>query len=83
MKATSLDQFIVDVQGLMEAVQNEHIVVTRDGKPLALVVGLENKDDEDLRLEMSPAFWEMIAASRLEPTVPLEEVEAELFADEK
>jgi hypothetical protein len=45
-------------------------------------MGTENKDKEDLALEASPSFWRMIEERRREPTVPLEDIKAELFADE-
>jgi hypothetical protein len=66
----------------MESAQHERILVTRNGKLLAVVVGIENKDEEDLRLEASPDFWRMIEERRRRPTRRLEDVEAELFADE-
>jgi PHD/YefM family antitoxin component YafN of YafNO toxin-antitoxin module len=83
MKQKTLEEFAQDVRGLLEAAQRERILVTRDGKPLALVVGVENKDEEDLRLEADPEFWRMIEESRRSPTRPLKDIEAELFADEE
>ena len=65
-----------------EAAQNERILITRDGKPIALVVGLENYDDEDWEYMSSRPFWEMIRDRRQRPTVPLKDVRAELLADD-
>ena len=62
--------------------QHERVLVTQDGKPLALLVGLENKDQEDWDLQTSPAFWQMVEERRGRPTVPLAAVEASLFDDE-
>ena len=81
MKETTLEQFSKEPQALVEAAQLERILVTRDGKPLALVVGLENKDEEDWCLETSSDFWRMIEERRKRPTVPLKDVEATLFDD--
>ena len=83
MKETTLEQFAQNLTGFMDASQNERILITRNGEPLAIVVGVENKDEEDLRLEASPEFWRMIEEARKRPTVRLRDAEAELFADEE
>lgn len=44
--------------------QAERIVVTRDGQPVALIVGLEGLDAEQIRRGADPAFWELIAERR-------------------
>jgi hypothetical protein len=44
---------------------------------------METKDEEDFYYESSPEFWRMIRERRSLPTIPLSEVEKELFADEK
>jgi hypothetical protein len=81
MKETTLEQFAKDLPGTMQAAQRERVLITHNGKPLALVVGVENKDEEDIRLESSPEFWSMIEERRREPTVRLKDVESELLAD--
>lgn len=83
MKEITVEQLSHEVNALLDVAQCERIVVMRNGKPCALVVGLENKDEEDFRLEASPEFWRMIEERRREPTIPLEDLEAELFADEQ
>jgi hypothetical protein len=50
--------------------------VTKDGKPFAVIVGIEHKDREDLQLEESPEFWKMIEERRQRPTISLAEYEA-------
>jgi antitoxin (DNA-binding transcriptional repressor) of toxin-antitoxin stability system len=83
MKEITLEQLAQETLASVEAAQRERVLVTRDGKPLALLVGLENKDEEDLQLETSVEFWKMIEERRREPTVPWEEVKAALLADEQ
>jgi predicted RNase H-like HicB family nuclease len=81
MKQMTLEQFVQHVQASVALAQQEHILVTRDGDPVAVLVGIEHKDEEDWRLELSPEFWRMIEERRREPaSVTLAEVEAELFA---
>jgi hypothetical protein len=45
------------------------------------VIGIENKDEEDLRLEADRGFWTMIEERRKRPTVSLQESAATLFED--
>ena len=44
--------------------QREKIVITRNGKPVALVIGVLGLDTEQLELGSDPAFWELIARRR-------------------
>jgi antitoxin (DNA-binding transcriptional repressor) of toxin-antitoxin stability system len=82
MRETTVELFSADPLGLLQAAQEERVLVTRAGKPLALVVGVECKDQEDWDLEMSPEFWRMIQQRRNQPTVPLRDVESALLIDE-
>ena len=82
MKETTLEQFAEDPHAFMEAAQQERLLVAHHGKSVAVVIGIEHKDDEDLRLEASPDFWRMIEQRRQRPTIPLKDVEATLFADD-
>jgi hypothetical protein len=82
MRETTVERFAQELPSMLDAAQQERILVTRDGQPIAVVVGIEFKDDEDLRLEADSEFWAMIEERRSRPTVRLKDVEAELFADE-
>ncbi len=83
MTQATIEQFAKDVKGYLMAAQKERIIVTRDGEPLALVIGMENKDAEDFHYMTSPEFWKMIEETRRMPTVRWEDVKAELLADEQ
>jgi len=84
MKRVALEQLPQEVTELIVAAQRERVLITRDGQPYALVVGLENKDEEDLELEFSPEFWRMIEERRRETaSVSLEELRAEIAAEEQ
>jgi antitoxin (DNA-binding transcriptional repressor) of toxin-antitoxin stability system len=78
---TTREQFLQDPQRFVRAAQQERVLVTEAGRPLAVVVGLENKDAEDGQLEASPDFWRMIEQRRRRPTRPLETAERDLFAE--
>jgi mRNA-degrading endonuclease RelE of RelBE toxin-antitoxin system len=83
MKRIEFDQLPPDFAALVAASQREKVVIARDGKPYALIVGVEFKDQEDLQVETSPEFWEMIRQRRAETNmIPLEEIVARLKAEE-
>ena len=48
----------------LEAAKEDVIIVTRNGKPVAAIQGIDDDDIEDLLLERSERFWEMIARAR-------------------
>ncbi len=62
----------------MQSVQQEQILITQNGRPIALLLGLENIDPEQWNLQLSPEFWQMIRYRRQRPTILLSLVEAEL-----
>ena len=80
MKEATVEQLSQDVRTMLSEAQRERILVTSDGKPVAVLVGIANKDEEDLRLETSPEFWQMIEERRRSPSVKLSDVEAQLLA---
>jgi len=82
MKEITIEQLPPEMNSWLDAAQQERILVTRNGEPVAVLVGLENKDKEDWQLESSPDFWRIIQERRQEPTVPLENLKAELLAGE-
>ena len=53
----------------VDEAQRERIVLTRNGKPVALVVGLEGMDEEQVQLGGSEKFWKLIAERRKQKTL--------------
>jgi len=49
--------------------RREGIVLTRKGKPVALVVGVEGMDEEQLQLGSSNKFWTFIEKRRKQRTI--------------
>ena len=45
------------------------VLVTRNGKPVALVVGVAGMDQEQLQLGSNDRFWELITDRRKEKTL--------------
>ena len=74
MKSINVRDLQKKIRRCMMVAQKERVVVTRHGKPLAVVTGVEGYDWEDLYWATNAAFWREIERRRKEPTIPLEEV---------
>ena len=58
--------------------QRERIVITRNGKPVALIVGVEGLDREQLELGSSNKFWELVTKRRTQKTITRSTLERKL-----
>jgi prevent-host-death family protein len=68
-----------NLDSILTRAQSERIVISRRGKPCAVLVGIEDYDAEDLALASSADFWLMIRQRRAGgKSFPLAEVEARL-----
>ena len=56
----------------LEAAKEDVIIVTKNGRPVAAIQGIDNDDLEDLLLERSERFWGMIARARRGRAVTIE-----------
>lgn len=70
-KDTNLDNCVSDAQ-------QELVVITRDGKSVALVVGVEGLDREQLELGSDPVFWELLAQRRRQRTMKRAQLEMKI-----
>ncbi len=80
MKTVDLDQASLD-QCVSEA-QRERVIVLRDGRPVALIIGVEGLDEEQLQLGSSDRFWTLVNQRRKEKTLSRAELEQEIRSDE-
>ena len=80
MKTIAVRYLQKRVRECVDASQRERVVVTRHGRPAAVLIGVEGQDWEDLVLQMSPDFWRMIQRRRRQKTIPLAEVRRRLKA---
>jgi antitoxin (DNA-binding transcriptional repressor) of toxin-antitoxin stability system len=71
MKTVEAGQFAANLFEYLRDSKSETIIVTQDGKPCALVQGLDY-DEEQLQLINSRQFWTMIEERRQRPTIPWE-----------
>jgi prevent-host-death family protein len=56
----------------LEAAKEDVIIVTRNGRPVAAIQGIDDDDIEDLLLERSERFWAMIARARRGKPIAIE-----------
>ena len=79
MKVVGLREAKQKLSHCIDAAQREGVVITRHGKPAAVVVGLEGYDMEDVAYMTDPEFWRMIDERRKETrTIPIAEVRRQL-----
>ena len=83
MKKITIKQLVQNADAMMDVAQLERVVVVQNGKPVAVILGLKYKDEEDYALEKDKAFWQMIRERRRErKMIPWEDVKKELGLDQ-
>lgn len=81
MKVLAMREAKAGLSAALDEAQHERVLITRNGKPSAIVIGVEGREFEDVMLMSNPKFWEMIEASRRSPaTYSMDEVR-KYFAD--
>ncbi len=76
MKTIGLEHTTLEV--CIKDVRHERVVITRNGKPVALIVSVEGMDDEQLQLGSSDKFWKLVEKWRKEKTISRAELEQKL-----
>ena len=76
MKTIGLEHATLEV--CIKDARRGRVVVTRKGKPVALVVGVKGLDEEQLQLGSSEKFWTLIEARRRQKTIGRRELEKRL-----
>lgn len=69
MKTVSARSLQKRVRRALEDSQDEPVVVTRHGNPVAVVVGVDGKDWETVVVETSPELWKLVNDRRKDKTV--------------
>lgn len=62
----------------IQKAQRQRVVITRKGKPVAMIVGVKGLDMEQLELCQSDDFWEMIQQRRRQKPISRGELEKRL-----
>lgn len=69
-----------DLETCVSRAQQERLLITRKGRPVALVVGVQGMSAEQLRLGTSDRFWELIARRRRQRTMSRAALERRISA---
>lgn len=64
MKVVALAKAKNELSAYVEEAQRGRVLLTRHGKPAALIIGVEGEEFEDLMTRSDPEFWQMIEARR-------------------
>jgi antitoxin (DNA-binding transcriptional repressor) of toxin-antitoxin stability system len=67
VKTVGIEQ--ASLEACVDDARHERVVVTRDGMPVALIVGIEGMDQDQVDLGASDEFWRMIAERRRQSAV--------------
>jgi prevent-host-death family protein len=78
MKVVALREAKQQLSGCVVRAQRERVLITKQGRPAALIIGVEGHDLEDVLLMQNPRFWKMIEARRAQPSLSLDEVRRQL-----
>ncbi|MCP4105740.1 MAG: hypothetical protein GY749_09410 [Desulfobacteraceae bacterium] len=58
--------------------QSDRLIITSKGKPVAIIVGLDGIDEEQLEAGISEKFWSLIEKRRKQKTVSRAELEEKI-----
>lgn len=74
MKTVNVRDLQKNIRHCVSESQDDCIMITRNGKPAALIIGVEGVDWESLVFQTSKSFWKMIEKRRKEKTISLNEM---------
>jgi len=84
MKVIALGKAKNELSAYVDEAQNDRVLITRHGRPAAIIVGVEGEEFEDLMTRSDPEFWEMIEARRRSSrTISADEMRKRLGAERK
>ena len=78
MKTVNARDLQKKIKQCVDVSQQDRVVITRRGKPAAVMVGVEGKDWEEVALQTSSTFWKLIEQRRNEPTISTKELRRRL-----
>lgn len=70
MKTVPLRNIKQELSSYVDYAQKEFVLVTRHGRPAAIVLGVEGRDFEDIFYMTNRGFWSTIRRRRLQKPIP-------------
>lgn len=67
-----------DLTGCLKSATRHDVVLTRKGKPVALMIGVRGMDLEQIELGTSAKFWDRVRTWRKQKTISRAELEKRL-----
>ena len=83
MKTVTVRDLQKKVKECVDGPQADRVIITRHGRPAAVLVGVEGDEWEDVLLQTDPAFWKLIRARRRQPTISLTQLKRRLGTKRK
>lgn len=83
MKTVTVRDLQKRVKECVDDAQADRVIITRHGKPAAVLLGVEGQDWDAVVLETDPTFWRMIRARRKQPTISFGQLKARLRGKKK
>ncbi len=74
MKTVTVRDLQKKVKECVDEAQRDRVIVTRHGRPAAVLVGVQGEDWDAVVLQTDPKFWKLIRARRSQPTISLEQL---------
>jgi prevent-host-death family protein len=79
MKVMSLRDAKAHFSSVLDDANTERILITSNGEPAAIVIGVKGHDMEEVMMVQNPKFWAMIEESRKsDETLTVAEVRARI-----
>ena len=69
MKTIGVRDLQKRIKECVDASQAERVVITRNGRPASIVIGVEGSDWEDIVFQSDPAFWSMLRERRNQKSI--------------
>jgi len=80
VKTISVRELQKRIRSVVDTAQRDEVVITRNGQPIAVVVGIEGADWETVAVETSRSFWKEITRRRDQETISLAEIRRRMEA---
>ena len=78
MKTVNVRELQKKMKEYIDVSQKDRVVLTRHGRPSAVLVGVEGEDWETVLLETNAEFWNLIQKRRKQKTISLADMRERL-----